>query len=39
MTEASRTPAAGDSPDKASGTPADLTSVVRSRGYKALLLA
>jgi H+/Cl- antiporter ClcA len=39
MTEASRTPAAGGSNDKASGTPADLTSVVRSRGYKALLLA
>jgi len=39
MTEASGTQPAGGSPDKAAGSIHDLTSVVRSRGYKTLLLA
>ena len=39
MTDASGTRPAGGSPDKATGSPGDLTSVVRSRGYRTLLLA
>ena len=39
MTEAPRTPAAGASPGKAPPPAADLTSVLRSRGYHALMLA
>jgi len=39
MTEAGGTPAAGGSAGQASGSPADLTSVLRSRGYHTLLLA
>jgi len=39
MTEAPQTPAAGASPGKAPPPAADLTSVLRSRGYHALMLA
>ena len=39
MTSSNKSPGTGPSPNTASESPPDLTSVLRSRGYHALLLA